>query len=396
MHRKISIRHHNRIIRGELAFPRTGRKPWPAVLFVHGRSADRNYPVWLPTLRSQLRRSGFVTLAIDLNGHGRSDGRFEDLTLTKAIEDVEAARTWLIQQPTVRPRSVGAFGHSLGGTAIFAAQARAPIFKVMVLAAPVGDSRFHARRDFPARVLRMWKREGKLCWFAPHDQRTYCLRYGYIRDWQKYDTLRLAADVHQPVILIHGSADRRVLPIESRQLFRRLAEPKELAIIPRANHNFDGSASGRKLQSLALRYFRDSLQPKVGRSVVVFVRHQETILALHRSSRVWFYPGAWAVVGGHLPPGTNPVSHGYTELREETGIRRSEVRLVRVGRRVRLVDPKTQQVWISVPILVELRRRRAPKLDWEHTGFRWIAPSKFPFDQSYVGIRKQFQAIGLV
>lgn len=390
----IRFRHHGRTIVGDLTFPSAMKGRVPAVLLVHGRAADRQY-YWIPELRRRLTQRGYATLAIDLNGHGSSSGRFEDCTYFKAVQDVRAAADYLKRQRNVNPFAVGAIGHSLGGTAVLVAQSRGAGFKTLVLIAPVGDTKQHVRTAYPPAVVRAWKSTGSHMWYDARLKRDLSMRYSFYKDFKTYDSLKLARTIHQPVLVLHGTDDAAVPLSESRRLIGALHDLKKLVVIPGGRHSFRLPYQRRKLMSSVLPWFNEYLMKKSHRSVVAFLRHGDRYLTMHRSNEVGQYKGVWAMVGGHLPDGASPLAHAYTEVREETGITKRQLRHVCTARPIRLYDAELDITWIVTPVLFETSTRRV-RTDWEHTAHRWVTLRSFPFEKSYPGVKKQFKALGLL
>lgn len=334
-------------------------------------------------------------LAIDLHGHGESAGQFADITVTKAAQDVVAAVGFLQRQKRINPNSIGALGHSMGGTAVLIARARGAFIKTLVLVAPVGDSKYHANWRYTAAEVRAWRRSGWYRWTSHVSGRMRSLRYYFYRDLSSIDSIRLAENIQQPVLIVHGTKDEFVPLIESRRLFRALHDPKQLTVLRGADHDFFARTQRRKLFSAVLPWLREYLSKKVSRSVAVFIMRRGKLLIMKRSQLVGYYRGAWGVIGGHVHKGVHPIDQAYLEVREETGLRRSDLKLVRVGKAVRIHDSATDKTWLSTPLLFEAKTRRV-KLDWEHTAYKWISMKRFPFRHSYPGIEKQFKALGLL
>lgn len=394
---KLAIRHHQRVIRGDLTWPRTAGSasaPWPVVLLVHGRGSNSTTMVGVEPLRRQLLAAGMAVMRIDLFGHGRSDGNFADLTVTRAGQDVKAAVDWLGRHPRISPLMIGAVGHSMGGTAILLARKAGAELKTMALLAPVGDTQYHARWEYSPAMLRAWKSEGLLVWQNRRGA-VLGLHYGFYRDLASLDTVAITKTNHQPILVIHGRRDRSVPLIESQRLFRVLDEPKQLVVLPKADHNFTRPADRKSLIGTTVSWLKRYHASRVARSVVIVVKSGDQMLTLKRSHKVWHYRGAWGIVGGFLPDGFDPVQHAYTELHEELGYTRSDVRLERVGRTIRIHDAASRRIWITTPVLFSLPRRKVPRLDWEHTAYRWINPKDFPYKQSYYGAREHLAALGL-
>ncbi|MBI4090372.1 MAG: alpha/beta fold hydrolase [Candidatus Kerfeldbacteria bacterium] len=365
----------------------------PAMLLVHGRAALRSY-YWFPTLAKRLQARGLVVLSIDLFGHGQSDGQFANLTYTKAIQDVLAAAKFLQLCRGVNPGSVGGLGYSLGGTAVLLAQRRGAAFKGLLLIAPVGDTRYHVRASYSPGVVRAWRKEGTHSWYDKRLGKSLVANFSYYQDYRHYDTLREARDIHQPVLIIHGTGDAAIPLIESRRLFKALNEPKRLIVVPGARHSFRPPRQRQRLLHEMLKWTETYLANRTSRSVVAVLRHSDRYLILKRSTLVGYYRGAWGIIAGHLPAGADPRQHVYHEILEETGIPRSKLKLIKAARFVRLEHPDIGKTWISKPFLFESRTIKV-KLDWEHTAYRWVRLEKFPFKQSYPAIARQLKVLGV-
>src|SRR5947208_15494209 len=77
--------------------------------------------------------------------------------------------------------------------------------------------------------------------------------------------------------------------------------------------------------------------------VTSFLKRSDTggprILIVQRSQRVGSYHGQWAGISGFVEPGITPEEQAYTEIREETGLQRDQVGLLRRGAVVEHLDP---------------------------------------------------------
>ena len=101
-------------------YAHTGGKPFdaalPAVVFVHGALHDHS--VWTLVAR-WFAHHGHAVLAVDLPGHGRSDG--------PALASVEAMADWLLGVLDAAGVARAAFvGHSMGSLVALEAAARRP------------------------------------------------------------------------------------------------------------------------------------------------------------------------------------------------------------------------------------------------------------------------------
>jgi len=85
--------------------------PRPAVAVTHGISSTKEM---VDGISLELARRGFITLTLDLHGHGDSEGR---LGGSDASFGLQAAVDYLRSRPDTDPRFIGVAGHSLGAGA---------------------------------------------------------------------------------------------------------------------------------------------------------------------------------------------------------------------------------------------------------------------------------------
>jgi 8-oxo-dGTP diphosphatase len=116
---------------------------------------------------------------------------------------------------------------------------------------------------------------------------------------------------------------------------------------------------------------------------------QPRILIVRRSQRVGSYNARWAGISGFLETGVTPDEQAYTEIREETGLQREQVRMLKRGAVVEHEDASIGRHWYVHPFLFEVRTPDAIALDWEATEMRWIAPSEI---QDYETVPKLEEA----
>jgi 8-oxo-dGTP diphosphatase len=103
---------------------------------------------------------------------------------------------------------------------------------------------------------------------------------------------------------------------------------------------------------------------------------QPRILVVRRSQHVGTYHARWAGISGFLETAVTPDEQAYTEIREETGLQREQVRMLKRGAVVEHEDAAIGRHWYIHPFLFEALTPDAIALDWEATEMRWIAPSE--------------------
>lgn len=110
---------------------------------------------------------------------------------------------------------------------------------------------------------------------------------------------------------------------------------------------------------------------------------------VRRSQRVGSYNARWAGISGFLEEGVTPEEQMYTEMREEAGLQKEQVRLLRRGKVVEHIDEKLGRHWQVHPFLVEVLAPQAMILDWEAEEMRWVAPDELT---SYETVPKLYEA----
>ncbi len=107
-------------------------EPRPAVLLLHMLGGNRKD--WEATgFSQQLNDNGFITLAIDMRGHGES---LSNRDWVKSEEDLLLVWEWLIAQPEVDAANSFIIGASIGGNMALRTAANAPTVKGAVLLSP--------------------------------------------------------------------------------------------------------------------------------------------------------------------------------------------------------------------------------------------------------------------
>lgn len=140
---------------GKRVFAATGGRPFdpalPAVVFLHGAGMD--HTVWAMQARS-FAHHGTAVLAVDLPGHGRSEG--------PPLPSVEALADWVAAVIAAAGIEQAALvGHSMGAITALETAARSPerVRKLALLGAtaamPVNDALLDATRDDPGNAVDM-------------------------------------------------------------------------------------------------------------------------------------------------------------------------------------------------------------------------------------------------
>jgi alpha-beta hydrolase superfamily lysophospholipase len=212
-----------------------------------------------------LCQNRIAALALDMHGHGESQGGRWHVDIAEWTGDLGAGLDFLEARAEIDGARIGAFGFSSGGTAVLEAALEDPRIKAIVtLAATVRNE----ANLFLNAVLRLLVGLGKLkqalrgkelrvsllgslshlqLAFDPKINQEIAadprLRAAYSSipfpgsgGCYFVDTLARARAIRVPTLVLHGEEDRLDPPESARRLYARLGGEKSLRIIPRSGH----------------------------------------------------------------------------------------------------------------------------------------------------------------
>ena len=125
--------------------------------------------------------------------------------------------------------------------------------------------------------------------------------------------------------------------------------------------------------------------------VTSFLEHNGKILILRRE-HVGTYQGLWAAVSGYIEKGENPKETAFREIEEETGLKRSEITLLKEGNTFVVEDKAIGKKWIIHPFLFRSRKKRIT-LDREHKSYEWISPKDLPKYDTVPELLKSYEMV---
>jgi uncharacterized protein len=181
----------------------TQDQPRGLVFFLHGNAG--NLQTWTTGI-DFYRRVNYDLFILDYRGYGKSTGRIESEQQLDA--DIRAA--WDIIAPRYRGKPIVIYGRSLG-TGLAAKLAADVNAQLLVLVSPYSSLAAAAKEAYP---------------LAPEWLLKYPLR-----------TDQVIASVKMPIVLLHGSEDRRIALAHSRRLAALARTPVELIVVDGAGHD---------------------------------------------------------------------------------------------------------------------------------------------------------------
>ena len=223
----------------------------PMVLLCHGFMGNKEGALE-KQIAELLKANGIASIRFDFNGHGKSEGRFQDMTVPNEIVDAKKVIEYVSSLPYVE--SVAISGHSQGGVvaAMTAGDLGVEKIKAVVLLAPAA-----VLRDDAIRGSTMGATYDP---FNPGESvelfRGMNLGGEYIRTAFSLPIYETAAKYQGPTLIIHGTGDR-VVPYTYGERFHQIWPKSELVIIDRADHGF--SKEIEQVASKSAEFLRKAL-----------------------------------------------------------------------------------------------------------------------------------------
>ena len=108
---------------------------FPAVIMVHGFAKTKSERKFVELAR-KLAKNGIASLRFDFSGCGDSEGKFEEMRISKQVEELNVAFQQLIKEKRIDKERIGIFAHSLGTVIACLFQTKYQKAKTLILAAP--------------------------------------------------------------------------------------------------------------------------------------------------------------------------------------------------------------------------------------------------------------------
>ncbi len=199
----------------------------PIIVLCHGFAASKESGS-VSAIESALNSKAISTFKIDLYGHGESEGKFENVTVTEAVDDIIRAINYLKSKGYSK---VGLAATSFSGLAGAIAAAKNHDLFVLVLKSPVSDYTEILNKDFGEAGLLKWKHEGI------SQRHGKDIKYSFVLDAEKNNGYEAGKKIYVPTLIVHGDADE-VVPVEQSKKLASIIPGCNLEIIKGANHRY--------------------------------------------------------------------------------------------------------------------------------------------------------------
>ncbi len=201
----------------------------PMAVFVHGLASDRQGEKAL-FFQQEFGARGWSFLRLDLRGHGESDGNLAEMTVSRALADMETALSWCLQQRQPEAPLPLLIGSSMGAALVAWYQGELKIGSggPLVLLSPALDFPHCIKSNISSKRWKDWQKKGILR--LDSDWEDILLGWQLIEDSYQYPFKKLLQKWQGPALLIHGIADE-VIPWEKSTEFLRQCPEKSLQLL---------------------------------------------------------------------------------------------------------------------------------------------------------------------
>lgn len=214
----------------------TEKDKCPLVVLMHGfLSKKEMYPI--PAIATALAKEGIASIRFDFDAHGKSDGKFIDMTISNEIADAKAVLEYVHTLPFVT--EVAFVGHSQGGViagmlageledkperpACVVQLAPAAVLKDDAIAGRCMNAKYNPA-DPPEYVSVLFNKLGRK----------------FILEAQKLPIYETSAKYSGKVCLIHGDNDK-IVPVSYSERYHQEYRNSELHILKGDGHMLNGN-----------------------------------------------------------------------------------------------------------------------------------------------------------
>ena len=222
MHERVWFRCEGLRLAGQLHWPEPGMfmPPYPAVVICHGLGSRKERHA---DFAEFLSARGFAALAIDLRGHGESEGELEG---NEAL-DIGAAVRYLQSQPEIDSDRLAVRGSSLGGCCAIHAGALFPEIKAVIAICPAREADLHVML-IEHNVSPVLESDGLYARLKLPDY------LDYLREHDVSDMVNRISP--RAICIVHAKGDDTIPYTLSQQLYERAGEPKKLLLVDGGTH----------------------------------------------------------------------------------------------------------------------------------------------------------------
>ncbi|HET7909669.1 MAG TPA: alpha/beta fold hydrolase [Nitrospira sp.] len=222
----------------------------------HGFLSNKNSTT-NKTLTRLLNEAGVATFRFDFFGQGQSEGLFEDITVSLAVGQADAA---IALMRSTGYDTIGLVGSSFGGLAAILTAAQRQDVASLALKCPVVDFGEELRLEFGPDELARWQSTDTVPNFMGGADRVR-LKFRLYEDCLRHIAYEPASRIVAPTLIVQGARDELVPLHQSQRLLEALRGRKRLEFLPEADHQFTRGEDFRAMTAAITEWLVRDLMP---------------------------------------------------------------------------------------------------------------------------------------
>ncbi len=204
----------------------------PLIILCHGFTSHKNARKYR-TLTELLNKQHIATLRFDFYAHGDSEGDFEHITVSEAVDDILQAISWVKEKGYT---NIGLLGASFGGIASLVAAAKTNSLSLLILISPVSNYPEKEQLTKTQTELAAWQKNGFRI-YTNGVGKEFKLNYDFLIDAEKNDGYEAAKHITIPTLIVHGDNDESV-PVAQSKKTAGLLQNGKLVLVNGADHRY--------------------------------------------------------------------------------------------------------------------------------------------------------------
>jgi len=226
----------------------TNSKQKPIIVLCHGFKTSKDSNTYTK-IQDIFNRDDISTFRFDFFGHGESEGKFEDITISEAVDDTLNAIKLLKKFGYTK---IGLVGSSFGGLAALIAASKTKDLFVLALKSPVSDYQELELEKKSKKELNEWKQKG-YNYYISGDGNKHKLNYTFFEDFKNNNGYEAAKKLKIPTLIVHGDKDESV-PIKQSKKTAKIIKDCTLEIINGADHKYSNPKQFKLMLTLISKF----------------------------------------------------------------------------------------------------------------------------------------------
>ncbi len=210
-----------------------GDGPFPFLVVCHGFTSSKESSNTRMTY-PELIKNKIGIFAFDFSGHGESEGKIENTTISQAIDDLDSALKYIENKDFINKNKIGLLGSSFGGLVSTFVTTKNNRIKTLALKTPIIDYKLTFEKIYN---IEEWRNKGFVYSDYPKLSKIK-LNYILYQDGAKYNALDVVKKIKIPTLVIVGDKDKRIFSEKVKEFFDLLDCEKEFHWIKGAKHWF--------------------------------------------------------------------------------------------------------------------------------------------------------------